>query len=249
MRLIIALCALVSAQGAIASQPRAMRTEWIIQPTVPPSGELVLSAGEWVLKQRLLPIGLSEIPDGLMIPQAGINVPADRQLVEITSPDVVIFCEANIAPQKLIGHAQLCLVDYDKDGAFEGFFRTTSITKGLLNIQGNRPKSAKAIPPTRYKRVDPASMRDEFFVAIERRNFFNLLDLEPFSITFGRTGDLDRLTTGISVKSNEMPKELNFLGSSFTAIAEKDGKLRVNVLKSMPKQPFDVIEIKTYNFY
>ena len=93
----------------------------------------------------------------------------------------------------------------------------------MLTIGGNRPKSPKAIAPTAYAQVDPATMRDEYFVAIERRNFFNIYSLESFMIAFGRDGELDRITAPVNFKSTDMPKDVEILGARFTALSEVAG--------------------------
>lgn len=223
-----------------------MHTHWSIQSQSPPEGDRALAGGEYVLQQRLLPSGLAELQTGIDLPKEGISLSAGSQLIEVKTNGVAIFCQPSIQAPKLIGHAQLCLVDSNNDDAFDGFFKTTSMTKGILTIQGNRPKQPKAIEATRFARVTPSSFKEQYFVAIERRNYFNIYGRESFMIVFGREGDLDRITSPIQFNSSDFPKDINILGSHFTALTENEGKMIVRVHSAMPEQPFGIMTYRVY---
>jgi hypothetical protein len=247
-KIIVFVLSTLSASAAIA-QSRAMHTVWTIQPASAPEGERIIAGGEYVLKQKLLPSGVAELQTALNVPGAKRGLPAGTQFIEVLTAGAAVFCQATIQAQKLIGHAQLCLVDSNGDQTFDGYFQTSSATKGLLTIQGNRPKVPKPIPPTPYTRVPPSQFKGDFFVAIERRNFFNIYGRESFMIAFGREGEIGRITAPISFKSSELPKEMQILGARFTAVAEKDGKMLIRVHSAMPAQPFGVASYTTYRFY
>lgn len=233
----------------VLAQDRAMQTVWIVQPQSPPQGELILSGGQNILKQRLLPSGLAELVAETAIPETAVSLPAGTQLIEVKSRDMAIFCQTDAKGRGLKSALQYCLTDSDADGRFDGYFRTASATKGLPTIQGYRPKHVKPIDAVGYRRVAPASLRDEYFVAIERRNFFNIYGRESFTIAFGKEGDVDRITAPISFKSSELPKEMNILGARFTALGEENGQMRIRVDATMPMQPFGVVSTTTYRFY
>lgn len=243
---IVAL-ALLSAAPA-GAQSRDLSTLWVIVPSAPPAGERTLAGGEFVLKQRLLPLGLAELAADATLGAA--TLPAGTQLIEAQTEGAKVFCASEVAKQKLIGAAfQPCLVDEDGDGDFEGWFSGVSQTKGLLTLAGRRPKKPKLLGETRYTVVPPTTMRDVYFVAIERRNFFNIYSRESFMIAFGHEGQIERLTTPASFKSAEMPKELTVMGARFTALREADGKMTVRVDRAMPAQPFGVVKTTTVRFY
>jgi hypothetical protein len=244
------LCSLIaSSTSALASSDREMSVVWNIQPSPASSGERRISGEGWILKQRLVPTGLAELRGSIPVSAFGVELPTGTQFIEVSTKGATVFCEPRIRPQKLIGHAQICLTDYDQDGAFEGFFKTSSETKGLLSLQGNRPKTPMAMTPIAYERLDPAKMSDEFFVAIERNNGVNLYGNETFAIAFGIEGQVERLTARITIKEAEMPREVRVLGAMFTAISKASGNLQVKVVQTMPLQPFSVIKTKQYHFY
>lgn len=243
----LALC-LLACPSMSSAQSRDVRSMWVIQPVAVPAGEQLFSSGEFVLKQRLLPAGLAELEAPVTIRDE--ILPAGTQLVKAQTSGATVFCVPEVPKQKLIGAAfQPCLIDMNGDGAFEGWFNAVSQTKSMLMLTGRYPREPRAITAVRYREVAPAMMREEYFVAIERRNYFNIYSRESFMIVFGRDDRLERLTSPVSFKSEEMPRELTVLGSRFTALSEQDGKMLIRVSQAMPMQPFAVSTITTYSFY
>lgn len=242
--LLLAIALPVSAQA----QDRAIASIWTVEPGPVPSDELVLTGGEVVLEQRLLPTGLAELTE----PVTGLganSLAAGTQLVRLTTGTGAIYCVPEVPKQKLIGASfQPCLVDEQQDGRFDGWFNAISETKGLLSLNGKRPKNLKPANGS-YAVRDPASMTLKCTVAIERRNYFNIYSRESFMIRFGCGGTVEHLTTPISFPSAELPKELTVLGSRFTALSEIDGKMKVRVSAAMPSQPFAVSKTTSYSFY
>lgn len=246
-RLLIAVAALGASPAAIA-QSRELQSLWVVQPVAVPEGERALASGDFVLKQRLLPNGLAELGTDLAI--GATTVAAGTQLVAAAADGAKIFCVADVAKQKLLGASfQPCLIDTDSDGDFDGWFNGLSQTKGLLTLTGKYPKKPKPIAETGYREVPPATMRDTYFVAIERRNYFNIYSRESFMIAFGREGQLERLTAPIAFKSSEMPRELSVMGARFTAISESEGKMLIRISETMPQQPFGIVKTTSYRFY
>jgi hypothetical protein len=230
---------------SMAQEPsRDMQSVWVIQPAAVPVGERLLGGGEFVLRQRLLPSGLVELE--LPVSIGDETLPAGTQLVEARTSGAKVFCDAHSSDDSLY---HLCLIDADDDGAFEGQFSTASQTKSMLMLAGRYPKKPRAIAPARYRPVSPATMREVFFVGIERRNYFNIYARESFMIAFGSADRLERLTAPVSFKSEEMPREVTVLGSRFTALSEQDGKMLIRVSQPMPMQPFAVATSTRVRFY
>ena len=239
---------LLAAPSMAEGPSRNLQSMWVIQPAAAPAGERLLASGEFVLRQRLLPSGLAELDAPVSINDE--TLPAGTQLVEAQTSGIKVFCVPGVPRQKLVGASfQPCLMDSDGDGAFEGWFSALSQTKSILMLTGKYPKKPRAIAATRYREVSPATMRDEYFVAIERRNYFNIYSRESFMIAFGLGDRVERLTAPVSFKSEEMPRELTVLGSRFTALSEQDGKMLIRVSQAMPMQPFAVATTTSYTFY
>lgn len=238
---------LVAAQPAV-SAGRQLMTLWTIEEGAAPSDVRELRSGDYVMRQRLLPLGLAELTEGTAT--AGLpDVEQGSQLIELQGGDAAVFCDPVIRPKKLIGHAQLCLVDADRDSRFEGMFLTTSVTKGILTIQGKRPKSPRAIPPVAYRRVDPANFKADLFVGLQYRGNANLLGNHIFEVRYGSAERTGSLSKRIAHKKAEIHGSREFMGGRFTILDAFGETIRVRIDKPMPAQPFGVLQTTTYRFY
>lgn len=241
---LIAVLLLVGANASVAqAQTNRLMTMWWIEPAPPPAGILQLASKELVLKQRLLPNGLVFLGRSVSKAEAGADVSSGTELIEILGGPGPIFCEGKFTA----GRRQACFVDANRDSAFESSFQTNTTMPALVTIEGRMPRKlyplAKPIP---YRKADPAKSQLGAFVAIERRNFFNIYGRENFMILFGSNGRQERITDPVSFTSADLPKELRVLGSRFTALSENNGRMQVQVHSAMPRQPFGVLRMVTY---
>ena len=244
---VTAAAAPASAQFFPSSDSRALVTRWTIEPAPPPQGIRELAAKELVVKQRLLPGGLIELGRNVTRAEAGADIVAGTQLIEVKGPAGAIFCEGELRLNGIGAGRQTCLVDSDGDARLDAAFRAASNTPALVMISDRMPKTTQPLAaPIPYQRIDPAKSRLGAFVAIERRNWFNIYGLEGFTILFGSADRQARITSPVQFKSSEMPKELNVLGARFTALAEKDGKMSIRVEEGMPAQDIGVTRTVSY---
>lgn len=207
-------------------------------------GERKLTREDYVLKQRLLPTGLVALSGDAN--EAGLA--AGSQLIEIRSPGALVFCDPVARPQKLLGHAQPCLVDANSDGLLEGLFFTTSATKGILTIQGNRPRAPRAIVPVPYQRLDVNSFAKTLFLGLQYRGNANPAGNHVFQVNFGSDNSIGALTQRFVVEKALLPATRQPLGAQFALIEDSPTDIRVRVLKTIPVQPFAVVMTKTYTF-
>jgi hypothetical protein len=238
----LAAACLVPAEPA-AGQSRRLLSFWIVQPAPHPVGIRHLAGKDEVLRQRLVPSGLAELARVWSDPEVG-ELPAGMQLIKASSDAGEVYCEGDA---REAGPRLLCFLDSDKDGRFDSRFNTMSSTPALVMLLGKVPKAPKPLAaPLEYRVVDPATSRIPAFVAIERRNYFNIYSSETFMIVFGTGDEKKRITDPVHFKSADMPKELTILGARFTALSETDGKMAVEVHSGMPAQPFAVMSTVTY---
>lgn len=223
---------------------------WEIQPAAAPQAALDLAGGEFVLKQKLLPLGLAELAVPVDAPELKLALPARTQLVAVGSGEERLFCDITRYKKKANDTAIACFADLDADGEFEGYFKALSMTGAILSLDG-RLKFAKLKPiaPLAYTMLDPARFAQNLFVGIQRRNYFNIYSRESFMVVYGNATHTEEITQPIQFKSAEMPKDMTVLGSTFTAISETAGKMRIDVKQAMPRQPFGVMRTTTYRFY
>jgi hypothetical protein len=243
----IAVLVAAAASPAMAAD-RELLTLWKVDVGTAEPTELEVGPGDFVIKQRLLPTGLVEL--GPEAGRAGIEGIAEgKQLVEVRSAGAAVYCDPVLRAQKLIGHAQPCFVDADFDGRFEGLFRTTSVTKGILTVQGQRPKTPKSIPPISYRQVDPATFGQKLFVGIEYGGGSVLGANYVFSVSYGSTQQTGSLTGEIVHKKEDVPGVQNAMGGRFTILAATPRGLRVRVDQPIPSDTFSVVQTTTYRIY
>ncbi|HEU0100456.1 MAG TPA: hypothetical protein VFQ67_16980 [Allosphingosinicella sp.] len=227
-----------------AAQSRRLISFWVIEPAPHPVGVRHLAGKDEVVRQRLLPSGLAELARVWSDPEVG-ELPAGMQLIEASSDSGAVYCEGDIRHADPRG--LLCFLDSDRDGRFDSRFKTASSTPALVMLSGKMPKAPKPLAePLDYRVVSPKTSRIPAFVAIERRNYFNIYSSETFMIVFGTGDEKKRITDPVHFKSADMPKEMNILGARFTALSEKDGKMAIEVHSGMPAQPFAVMSTVTY---
>lgn len=240
--------------GAAHAQGQAdsalLFTGWEIQPGAAPSGILDLAGGEFVLKQKLLPLGLAELAEPVNVPELKLALPALTQLVAVGDGKQPLYCDITRYKKKANATGIACFADLDSDGKFEGHFTGLSMTGAILSLDGRlKFKKLKPIAPLSYRPLAPARFNQELFVGIQRRNYFNIYSRESFMLVYGNAAHTEEITQPIQFKSAEMPKDMTVLGASFTAISETAGKMRIEVKQAMPRQPFGVIRTTTYRFY
>jgi hypothetical protein len=241
---VVLACTAIAGPVTAAEEPsRYITTPWIIAPVRTLPGERTLAGGDFVLKQRLLPMGLAELAGPVTMGKNRFEV--GTQFFKAKTDGVAVYCRPYAPDDALVA----CLLDRDTDGDFDEWFDVVSQTKGLPSVAQKYTKKRKPVSEAAYRQVPVTSMIDEYFVAIERRNYFNIYSRESFMVVFGREGTIERLTAPVSFKSDEMPKQLTILGAVFTAVAERDGKMVVTVQRDMPVQPFSVVKTTSYRFY
>lgn len=228
-----------------AAQSRRLMSFWVIEPAPHPVGIRHLGGKDEVLRQRLLPSGLAELARTWSDSEAGAELSAGTQLIEASSDSGAVYCEGDI--RGFGSDGLLCFLDSDRDGRFESRFKAASSTPALAMITGRMPKAPTPLAePLDYRIVSPATSRIPAFVAIERRNYFNIYSRENFMIAFGTGDEKKRITDPVHFKAADMPWELNILGARFTALSETDGKMAIEVHSGMPAQPFAVMSTVTY---
>lgn len=248
----IALRGLAPALALVASpamaSDRQLTTVWMIEEAPASSEEREVMREDFVIQQRLMPFGVAQLTATDM--PSGIDASLSAaQLVEIRAANALVFCDPEIRSQKLIGHAQPCFVDADRDGRFEAMFLTSSVTKGLLTIQGNRPKKPKAITPLSYKRLPPEDFKAEYLVGVQYRGNANPAGNHVFEINFGTRDKMGALSDRFVVKRSKIPGSRTPFGGQFTILSESQAGIKIRIDRPFPSQPFGVVQTTTYRIY
>ena len=248
MRALTTVALLVLAGAPVDASDRNLATVWTIADDLSLPVERDLLREDFVIKQRLMPTGVAQFVDQGAASAIDPAL-ASAQLVELKSTGVVVFCDPEIRGQKAIGHAQPCFVDTDSDGRFESMFFTSSVTKGLLTVQGNRPKNSKPILPIAYRQTPIEDFKPQYFVGIQYRGNANIFGNHIFEINYGSKEKMGSLTERFLVKKNEIPAMRTPFGGKFTLLSEFAGGIRIRVDKPFPKQHFGIVQTTTYRVY
>lgn len=244
-----AICSLAALAAALSipawAGDRSLHNVWTIQEDPTLRGERTLAREDYVLKQRLLPTGLVALSNDF----EEVGLTAGSQLIEVRSPGALVFCDPIPRAQKLVGHSQPCLIDADNDGRFEGLFLTSSVTKGILTVEGSRPKTPRAIVPIAYHRLDVAAFGLSLFVGVQYRGNANPAGNHVFQINYGSDSSVGSLTDRFVVGKAAFPMSRTPFGAQFDLLAQTPEGIQVRVSKTIPTQPFGVVKTTTYTFY
>lgn len=225
-----------------------MSTVWTIQPATETPAERTIGYDEWVVRQPLLPAGLFRLDGEAKVPGRPSLFAAGAQLIEVRTEGAVVACDAVARRQKLVGASQFCLIDYERDGKFDGMFAVGNISKGggMPTIQGQYPQKAKPIEPVAYSRLDPSQIATRYFVGIRNAGKAAIYDRQNFQICYGGESATDCLSDWSYTSASTFPATIELLGARITVLSREEGKVRVRVDNTIPLQLFGVISTVRY---
>ena len=250
--LAILMCPL---QSAMAREPVSLA--WIIEPLediVP--REISVTDGEYLVKQRLLPIGLATLDGDVQLPAGSrIVVRAQTQLVRVLTQNGKLFCalesllkskDGSLQPNKSL--LVLCLHDSDSNGRLDQAFEVLGSKSGVI-MQGRLPKKPKLIDMG-YREIPVTQFKGDYWVGVRYEQYFNIYGNRMLMTDFGGRGETQSLTAFDTFKSKgTYPRETGVLGGRFTILAAEPTSIRVRIEKSLPLQPFSVATTTTVRFY
>ncbi|MGZ8997576.1 MAG: hypothetical protein ACXW2T_01845 [Allosphingosinicella sp.] len=245
MRVAALAAALIGLSSQAAAQ-RGMMTVWNVEAAEARPDPFQVGPNDYVIRQRLLPMGLAELTGAA--PGLGAMT-AGKQLIELQGGGAAIFCDPVIRAKKLLGHAQLCLIDADRDGRFDSYFETSSVTKGIVTIQGSRPKRPTALEPVAYRRIDPRQFDQQLFLGVQYRGNANIFGNFVFEIRYGSEGQMGSLTRRILHKKANLPGSTDVLSGRFSILESGSGGIKVRIDTPLPPQPFGIFQTTTYRIY
>ncbi|MCE7797563.1 hypothetical protein LWE61_13510 [Sphingobium sufflavum] len=225
---------------------------WSIQALDNPDlSERTVLDGEYVLRQKLLPMGLATL-DGPAALTTGnrLHAKAGAQLVKASSDAGEAYCAlethrldkagAQIANSRGV---TLCFLDANKDGRFESLFE---VPGGGVIVQGAVPDKRAAID-IGYATRPVGEMARSYWVGIRYEQYFNIYGNRMFFIDFGPEGQMTSLTDFAKFKSaGPYPQTFALLDSQFSVLEAQEKGIRLRVDKAIPAQPFGVFTYTSY---
>lgn len=103
-----------------------------------------------------------------------VFVPAGEQFYKAVTAGPELWCTANMKMPEgavatdIIGrvYSQYCILDADKDGVFDGFFKRARTIESLPTVKGKIRDDPRPIKPLRLTEVAPEKLRTNYFRGI-----------------------------------------------------------------------------------
>jgi hypothetical protein len=165
----------LTASGAPSASP--YETEYVVTGDVEPAGLAMheLKRGDVVFQQRLSFDQLAVADAALTQASNGEEfMPAGEQYFKAATEGPELWCTANMKmPQTAIAksivgrvYSQYCILDANKDGVFDSFFKRARTIPVLPNVRGKITPNPRPIRPLRLQSVDPATLRTSYYVGV-----------------------------------------------------------------------------------
>jgi hypothetical protein len=163
--------------GAKAPDPRSYETEWIVTQDVAPEflAGRAIGRNTEIFRQKIrferlatADIALTEAANG------EVFVPAGEQYYKAATEGPELWCTANMKMPEgafataVVGrvYSQYCILDHDKDGTFDSFFKRARTIEVLPTVRGKITPNPRPIRPLRLVEADPASLRTDYYLGL-----------------------------------------------------------------------------------
>jgi hypothetical protein len=250
-----AICCLaggwVSSAAASDSQDRRYETVWNIELDQSQTGIRSVTVDQPVLEQRLLPFGLAVTEEDIRSETGDVLVEKGRQLFQLQVAQGKTFCLASVPRPSAFrtimlggGNLQLCLIDSDADGTFDGHFNGGNPMRGVPFIKGRQPANPKRASG-KYSLLAPDQFALRYTVRILLSHARMPASGEPlivYRIDFGDDQTRQGLTSAISGTLGHM----SILGAQWEARAIDGSTAKIEVISPMPNRPFQVERSVSY---
>ena len=205
------VAAVVAASASAQSDERAERalreftSVWLVQPSDQPLGARTVNDGDYVFRNRLLPLALIRLTADAVDRESGeVVAAAGTQLFGVMTRGAPIYCiVGRREPSAVVrilwrgGNRQICLVDFEKDGTLDAHFAAGNQIMGVPNFAGRRPRDPDPLTGAAYEELAPDQIAVEYFVGVKYDDVIGLLRRRPtpvFSVEFGSEQSRERLT-------------------------------------------------------
>jgi hypothetical protein len=243
--LLLAMLALAAASGPAAAQGGARPARapqeryavmWIILPDRPIASTAWIGPYSSITSARLVPrrayvTGADAVAqDGRPLMAAG------TRLTQLASPTMIACMMAppprgNTASVLLGQRARICLVDQDRDGRFEQFFRLGGSFTGFFTGAGRVPREREAMQPAAYTEIDPTAIPDLPRIYIRYGWFASLINRLIFQVCLGEEGPAICISEEARVNQGQLPATFELVE------AKLENRVQVTMLTPIVARP------------
>lgn len=241
----------LSSAAAAENPDRRYQTIWVIQADDGQLGTRDIAVGSHVIEQRLLPFGLAETVEDIRSESGDVLVEKGRQLFQLHVAAGKTFCVVEVPRPSFYrsfmlggGNLQLCLIDSDDNGVFDGHFNGGNPMRGVPFIDGKQPRNPKQATG-RYSLLPPDQFAQRYTVRVSLVSAKVSTKGEArtsYRIDFGDDVTRQKLTNFISGGIGRT----EILDAQWNALEIGDDVLKVDVTHVMPSQPFQAVRTITY---
>lgn len=247
----LAAAAPLSATANEKKVDRRYQTVWHIQSDSSQVGARPVATGQPILEQRLLPSGLAVANEDILSNSGKILVKTGEQLFQLQVNSGKTFCVVSVPRPSFYrsfmlggGNLQLCLVDADENGIFDGQFNGGNPMKGVPFIEGRQPKEPQKASG-RYSMIEPSQFSPKYTVRITLARAKASGSGNPaiaYSIDFGDDQTRQSLTGQIPGKM----ERTSILGAEWNITEVGNQNVTADVSRPMPSQPFQAVRTVTF---
>ena len=178
---------------------------------------------------KMLPIELFATGENILSDRSTILLPEGTELIGLTS-NILAACSIGNSKDKnpLFINSDICLVDTNKDGKFDGYFKRPWIFSG----HGKIPKDLKPIASGKYIRRDIRSMSRPPRLFVQYGWFASLANELVFEICFRENERADincRFDEKHPMARAGIPTTFELLGARFRVEAKNDDRVQVRM--------------------
>lgn len=255
---LLAFAVVLIPTGASAQDaPIAFASRWTVEPVERMESGTALKEGMSLLKFRLLPDSIYQLSRPFVSAGGKWKLAAMAELDGLVS-DAPVACSQiqkrkakySIFDGSYFESRNICLVDTDKDGAFDKSFETSGFglrwrtfeqevndsrsNDNRMVLQGTVPANAVAIDPLRYSKLDGRNSANILYL-----NLFYAQDnslVGEYSLGFcidykaleKSCNSLRPMTFLKSFKKSDVPTRITMIGSEFTILRAERGTLQIS---------------------
>lgn len=215
---------------------------WIILPDRPPAATAWIGPHSSITSSRLVPRRAFATGAEAVALDGRPLMPAGTRLTELASQTRVACMMAppprgGTASVLLGQRARICLVDQDRDGRFEQFFRLGGSFTGFFTGAGRLPREREAMQPLAYTEIDPTTIPDLPRIYIRYGWFASLINRLIFQVCLGEQGPAICISEEARVNQGQLPATFELLGAQFRVEAKLENRVQVTMLTPIIARP------------
>ncbi|HEX8262804.1 MAG TPA: hypothetical protein VF547_08020 [Allosphingosinicella sp.] len=215
---------------------------WLVVPDRPMAPTAWIGPNRAITSARLEPPRLYENRTDVRTSDGKLLVPAGMPLMGLVSRTQAACAseprgDRGLAAAWWLGTNRfICLVDQDRDGAFDHYFSLRTGPANLIIGAGRFPAVLQPLRPAAYVERNPATFAQAPRIYVSYSHFASLVNTLIFHLCFAERRGLC-LYPDVRTKREPLPQTFEMLGARFQVSAKEGDRLQITQLTEMVRQP------------